>query len=667
MQNNHLKNRVFFSKLFAVLSIAFITFPISCLFAQAEENTSAQINLRIEGSGKTYFDGKISAGDCVITDSAGNEHKYTHSAACGVVEAAKISDFDYSFKDFGFGLFLTRIGTDDTPSDFSKSWSFWLNDDSASVGLDTYSPNTNDSILLAYSEYPSIPLRVTLPKEIKSDQQFTIKVEKRGGSTDENYVWHGTWEPASGATLHINNLSLDVPTNGELMATLSNEKTIIWADGNDFIRSPKSIIDLTETSPSPTPSTTPSPTPTPIPTSTAIPAPSPSPSPYPFFSTEERAEKAKLALNFLRNLQKEDGSIDGSTVTIWGAIAFGANEDRAESIKNNGNHSLLDALATNKPESATDLERLIIALRATGQNPRSFNGIDYIQLLKNKFNNNQFGEETLVNDDIFGILAMLSAGESANSNILHNSVDALIKKQNSNGLWENVDLTSAAIQTLMAYKRSDGNINVDDYLAKARTALKNNQDKIGGFGENSATTAWSIQAIISLGEDPSDWKLSNGNNPWTALLSYQNSNGGFGWKTNEDVSGFMTTYAILALLSSPWPITKLKIQNYSTIDNTVLTAEPSPTHLPSTINKKTITLVAQKKTETNYPKTGSIAGAEVSPTSPPAIISNPETNFSPVETSAKNNTKNLVLELGLANIGIGVATARIISKIRLFV
>jgi len=667
MQNNYLKVRQYLLKLFAVLSIAFVTLPIPFVSVQAEEDTSTQIYLRIEGSDKTYFDGKISAGDCTIIDTAGKEHNYTHSAACGVVEAAKISNFDYSFKDFGFGLFLSKIGTDDTPSDFSKTWGFWLNDDSASVGIDAYSPNKDDSILLAYAGFPNIPLRITLPNEIKPNQQFTIKIEKRIGTTDENWVWHGTWEPATGATLHVNNLALDIPSNGELKATLSAEKTTIWADGNDFVRTPKSIINLTERSPTPTPSATP--TSTPSPSETPLPSPSSTPTPSLSFSTEERTAKANLALNFLKNLQDENGAIDGSTVTIWSALAFGANEDRAENIKHDGGHSLLDALANNKPESATDLERLIMAIKASGQNPRSFNGIDYVKLLRNKFSNNQFGEKTLINDDIFGIIAMLTADESANSDIIHNAVFELIKKQNSDGLWENIDLTAATIQALMAYKKTSGNINVDDYLEKAKEALKNHQDDLGGFGENSATTSWSIQAIVSLGEDPVDWKLSNGNNPWTALFSYQNSNGGFGWKTNNDASAFMTAYAIPALLSAPWPISKLQIQsNYKTSATNIISQTPTPTLAP-TIRPSPI-LTTQKETLKSYKNstTGSVAGTEISSVTLPSAASVPKAaNISSDENTKKNNSKSLAFELGFTNIGIGMTIASVIRKIRLFV
>ncbi|MDO8512155.1 MAG: prenyltransferase/squalene oxidase repeat-containing protein [bacterium] len=644
---------------FSPLIILYLSF---IAFLASPTNAQTTFNLRIEGSTQTYFDGPVSIDACVITDSAGKEHIYAKSAACGVLEAANKNHFDYSFQDYGFGLFLTKIGTDDTPTDFSKSWGFWLNDDSASMGLDSYAPNANDNILLAYSSYPGVPLRVTIPSDAKVGQPITIKIEKRTGTTDANYVWHGTWEPAVGATLHINKLSLIIPESGTLTATLSDTSNDMWADGEGFVRSTHTLI--AEAGPQPTPTETPSPTPSP----TSTPSPTPSPTPTPSPETIDRIATAKKALTFLRDHQENDGSIEGITTSIWSAIAFGANEDRGETIKRDG-ASLLSSLLKTKPESATDIERLILALRATGQNPRNYQGIDYVQLLKTKYHDNQFGETTLLNDDIFGILALLAADEPANSSYLNDSISTLLKKQNSNGGWENIDLTAATIQALRRYKQNDGDVNIDNNIDKAKKYLKDNQDSNGGFGENSATTAWGIQAIIALNEDPTDWNKSN-KNPITALVSYQNSNGGFGWKTKDDVSAFMTAYAIPALLYTPLPVTKLRV----TTSNTVASPSPTPATTPSASPKIINPIINVNATPTIIPatapltrknnssKTGRVAGAEIIATPTPSTTVAP----TPVQPAQKQKENNSAFMLGLSftNIGIGVALTRLIGKLR---
>lgn len=619
-------------------------------FSHATETT---INIRIEGSEKTYFSGQVSITPCDIVDTTGISHHFENSAACGVVEAAKKNSFEYAFQDFGFGLFLTRIGTDNTPADFSKSWGFWLNDDSASAGLDSYVPKNNDNILLAFSEYPGIPLRISVPTEINTGEPTTIRVEKRVGTTDSDFVWHGTWEPAASAILHINGLSIIIPETGTITTILSDLKNDIWADGDTFIRSAHIIINDIEA------------TPTPLPTPISSPTPSPTPSPTTSLESPDRISSAKKALSYLRDKQNENGSIDGLTTSIWSMISFGANEDRSETIKKDG-HSLLSSILNPKPESATDIERLILALRASGQNPRSYLGTDYVALLKAKFDDDQFGEKSLINDDIFGILALLAADEPITSNYLKNSISGILKKQNSVGSWENSDLTAATIQALKAYEQRGGTINFSSNIDRAKDYLKKQQDIIGGFGNNSATTAWAIQAIVSLGEEPENWKNSDGKDPLTALLSYQNSDGGFAWKKGEKSSPFMTAYSVPALLFSPLPITKNRIieNNFST--NVKTTPSPSPTPTTKTLIKKEPIISNTKKVSITKPLkkivNGNVAGAETA--SPPKDETDMTTyKESPKNIPTKNNTA-ATIGFSFANIGIGLTISRVIRKVR---
>lgn len=633
------------------LSFTFLAHPVSA---------QTTYNLRIEGSTQTYFNGQVETTDCVITDSAGTPHQLTNSAACGVVEAAAKNNFDYTFQDYGFGLFLTKIGTDDTPADFSKSWGFWLNDDSASSGLSGYAPAANDNILLAYSGYPGVPLRITVPADAKIGEKISVKIEKRTGTTDADWVWHGTWEPATGATLHINNLALVIPEQGIMTITLPEANNDLWADGDGFIRS--AHLAFGNLSPTPSPTATPTPSATPA---AATPLPTPTPAP----ETIDRMAAAKKALNFLRDKQSNDGSIEGITTTLWSAMAFGASEDRAETIKN-GNASLLSSFLNTKPESATDIERLILALRAAGQNPRNYQGTDFVLLLKTKYHDNQFGETVLLNDDIFGILALLAADEPKNSDFLRDSVGALLKKQNSNGVWENLDLTAAAIQALKRYQQIGSGINVENNLARAKDYLKDHQDGSGGFGENSATTSWCIQAIVALGEDPSDWNNTDNNNPISALLSYQNTNGGFGWKNRDDVSAFMTAYAVPALLYAPLPITKLSMPNIEPAKVALIsTSSPVPAASPKITHAITTPTATAA---TNFPNpsarrknTGQVAGVEIIATPTPSSTLAP----APIQPAQKATENKSVFIFGLSftNIGIGIFLTRLISKIRLIV
>src|SRR3990167_7065703 len=60
--------------------------------------------------------------------------------------------------------------------------------------------------------------------------------------------------------------------------------------------------------------------------------------------------------------------------------------------------------------TAIDLEAPILALTAAGKNPYTYPETDLIAALKAFYFEGQLGEKDMLNDDIFGILALVSAG-----------------------------------------------------------------------------------------------------------------------------------------------------------------------------------------------------------------------------------------------------------------
>lgn len=639
----------------------------------ATSTASTSVHLRVEGSTTTLFDGTVSVTDCSVTDTTGVEHALSSVALCALVDAGAQEGFDIEVQDFGFGLFLKRIGSDDTPADFSQSWAFWVNDDPASIGADTYAVSPDDELLLAFTSFPGIPLRVSGPAEAAVDELVSFTVEKRVGEYDDSFVWHGRWEPAEGAVLHIGDSDHAVPADGIVQTSLSSAgEVLVSADGAGFIRS--SVESLAVLAPSPSVSPTPSPTPTPSVTPTPTPSPTPSPTPTPHvagISTEDRSAKAGTALSYLRGQQGNDGSIDGSIVTAWSVIAFGADGQRAADIRN-GTNSLLDALASASLHSATDIERQILAVQAAGANPRSFAGQDLVSLLKQKGSGEQIGEEALINDDIFGILALLAAGEQPGASPISQAVSTILARQEFDGSWDSIDMTAAAIQALREYARRGGSIGVSDAVSDARSYVRAHQDQYGGFGENSATTAWAIQAIVALGEDPSDWKTSSGKTPWTALAEYQTSSGGFAWRHGDSASPFMTAYAVPALLGDPLPITVLSLQEapIAVIDSAAL-GGPSPTPIVRAAKSGQVVGVM---TQGQSGQSGVHEGAQVASVQEGLLLDKEDMVGEALVSSAPQQVpegfipltatdKNFALfAFSLASAGIGAALARLGAK-----
>jgi len=540
---------------------------------------STGVNIRIEGSGETLFVGRVDVDSCVITDTGGVQHAKEGVAACGLAVAAEQTGFSLEYIDYGWALFLNGIGDDTTPADFSSSWSFWVNDVPASVSVDSYMVQEGDDILLAFAGYPTVPLRVRAPSEVGVGESFTVSVDKLVGGWDLSFVWQGGWEKADEALVHIGD-EIHMVVAGEVTASIDRAgETMIWAEGSGLVRSDKIFLEVKqlEASPSAEPSMSPSVTPLPSLTPSSIPSPtvsptpvlpSPSmtvaPSPTPMVgirvNNDEISRAARDGMGYLRSQQDVNGSIDGQMVSAWSAMAFGSAEIRAADVYREDGRSLLQALEDATLMSATDVARQILALRAAGENVTNFNDSDLVESLRAYWQGGQIGAHELINDDIFGVLALLAAGVSVEDGIVKQSAGYVVSKQEENGSWDGLDMTAAAVQALKAYKVAGGSVDVGEALTKARAYLWRNQDSSGGFGSNSATTAWVIQAIVALGEEPNDWTGNSGKNPWQALIGYQNSNGGFGWKSKDDVSPFMTAYAVTALSRQTWPVKVLAVR-----------------------------------------------------------------------------------------------------------
>ncbi|MEX1997578.1 MAG: prenyltransferase/squalene oxidase repeat-containing protein [Candidatus Andersenbacteria bacterium] len=690
-------HRVVAAGLFFILT----TGAIAVTFVPVRAATT--VHLRIEGSAATLFAGHVAAGDCTVVDTTGVAHELSSVGACALVAAAEATGLTYEFQDFGFGLFLKRIGNDDTPADFSKSWGFFVNYDPAAVGIDSYTPQSGDDLLLAFAAFPGVPLRVTLPSPINADQPAEILVEQRVGDYDENFNWHGQWENAGGATLHVNDKSHEVGADGVVIITPTPGELTIEASGPTFIRSARQVVTVLVPSPSPISSPTPtpspslSPSPSPVasssPSPSLFPSPLPSPSPTPAIptlspsptpppghvagiTTTDRQERAAQALRYLRARQQGDGSIDGQITSAWSAIAFGANNERASAVTV-GSNSLAHALARTSLESALDVERLVLAVRAGGGDPRRFGGQNLVTKLKGYYHHNQIGEETLVNDDIFGVLALLAAGEPVSGNPIAATVQTILTKQTANGSWVGIDITAAATQALQAYQRQGGEHNVQEALERARHYLQLNQDQYGGFGENSASTAWALQAIIALGENPNDWQNTTGATPWHALLRYQSATGGFGWRSHTDVSAFMTAYAAVALLGTPWPVTTLPVitdivgGQITTDDSSLLATQISVPPVARAAGTTTSVPVMSPS-----PYYQSLAGPDerlatqaalsspiISPLSSPRVTPPLSSSLTPPVPVTATDHRFAFALFGLANIGVGVTLTRLLAKL----
>lgn len=278
-------------------------------------------------------------------------------------------------------------------------------------------------------------------------------------------------------------------------------------------------------------------------------------------TTENKDQAIEKAISYLLTQQDANGEIESVGVSGWSLFAFSA------SGKSNG--KLVNFLKENSSYSkVTDVERTILVAAAVGIDPRDFNNTNLIKKLRGFEVNNQIGDEKSLSDDIFGVLALTAAGEKDDT-LLKNSTNFVIKNQNQDGGWgfqvgqiSDVDTAAAAIQALKAAKKAGLSVS-DSIFTNAKNYLHSAQNQNGGFGfnkvdqkvSNTSSTAWAVQALVSLGETPTK--------AFDYLRSQQLSSGGFKTEVNGQVNNLATAYAIAALAEKPLPI-KLSVLGTST-------------------------------------------------------------------------------------------------------
>jgi hypothetical protein len=280
------------------------------------------------------------------------------------------------------------------------------------------------------------------------------------------------------------------------------------------------------------------------------------------------------ALNYLNSAQAANASIGNYESSVWAVMAIvaaGQNPDAGTWVNGTG-HSVVDYLIDNQDQinttKATDVERFILAMEAAGVNSSNVNGTNYVQTLINLndtygANKYQIGDNTTLNDDFWGIMALLSAGVSADHWLIANSTEFIKANQRADGGWSwtmnmthgsEVDDTSAAVMALAAAgEGSSSNVTAAvTYLQTAQNSTNGGFEYDDGVwpssGVNADSDSWAMFAITSLGQSAFQWPL-NGTDVVDHLLSLQNSNGSFNWTaTSAGWTPLMTTIrAILGL------------------------------------------------------------------------------------------------------------------------
>jgi hypothetical protein len=277
------------------------------------------------------------------------------------------------------------------------------------------------------------------------------------------------------------------------------------------------------------------------------------------------------ALDYLRSQQDNTGKIGGFANSAWVVMAISAAGEDPDDWQVGSHPSIVDYLETNAASASTanDYSKMILAAAAAGKDPTSFGGRDFVALLEAEHNNNQIGDGTLLNDDYWGVMALIAAGQDpATSDAIQDGVAFILANQSTVddgwswgvGADSDVDDTAAAIMALIAAGENPASTPISDAIAYIATTQMEN----GGFeswgSTNADTDAWGICAISAAGEVPTDRDSGTGNDPVDDLLTFQQAGGGddgaFYWQDGDPgASAAKTTAcAVIALLGDYFPV-----------------------------------------------------------------------------------------------------------------
>lgn len=284
-----------------------------------------------------------------------------------------------------------------------------------------------------------------------------------------------------------------------------------------------------------------------------------------YVSPAQATHAADRGVNWFLSGQEGSGSLGSDwAMTALASTGLNAADARTSLLDPSAQDFYLgDWQASGPGGAATDAERGILAGVAGGiQTSRLSTAADatksnLVARVAELFDGEQIGDAGLLNDDIFGVLALHHAG--APVQLLRRIVDYLRTKQLPDGGWSwnaspsavaDTDMTGSVVAAFCVAGVQPGDPDLD----QAIDLLHSLQDPAtGGFiappeafgiGVNTDTTSWVASGLVQCGIDPQgpEWTTAQGKTPFDYLLSMQRPDGHFDW-TGEFAGGAFETYS----------------------------------------------------------------------------------------------------------------------------
>lgn len=249
------------------------------------------------------------------------------------------------------------------------------------------------------------------------------------------------------------------------------------------------------------------------------------------------------------------GDDSDATMTCWAMLGLAAAGHNPLDVRTGG-RSPVDYLRgeVDERKSPGDLARTILALQASGVDPRDFGGHDLVaELLGKRRGNGSY--EGWPGSTAFAVIALRAAGADGG---LDRSLAWLREVQNDDGGWGDVpgsastaDGTGAAMQALSPSSKA---------VRRGLAYLRESQRPGGGFPlgaggvVNTQSSAWAIQGILAAGGNPGAYRRG-GKSALDYVASRQVGDGHYRYsKSSDQTPIWVTSYALVVASDKYYPL-----------------------------------------------------------------------------------------------------------------
>jgi len=205
---------------------------------------------------------------------------------------------------------------------------------------------------------------------------------------------------------------------------------------------------------------------------------------------------------------------------------------------------------------ASEIAKTVIALTLHGDDPRNYDGINYVQMLENCVHENGAfdleKDQTDANFQYIGVNALYIV----NSPKTELAADYLASLSNENGAFcygggfEDVSVTAWAVETLSLVNQD----KYKDVIDHAITYIQSKQVDNGGYdaygyGVDPNTMACVLMGLLTYDQEGIKGTTYNKgeHNPYDVLLTYQNEDGSFWYNEAGEDNEYATVQGIQAI------------------------------------------------------------------------------------------------------------------------